>query len=156
MHQLATVDTQARQTSGSRFVAAPAEEIFALLANPHRHGEFDGSETVQAGLKGPTELTLGDSFSMSMSFPLPIGTLPYRVSSKVVEYEQDRLIAWAHFGKHRWRYALEPVDGGTIVTETFDWSTALLPPAIEAVGYPERHRANIDATLDRLAQLFAS
>ena len=150
----ATVDEQARHTSGSRLVTAPANEIFALIANPHRHWEFDGSETVQRGIEGPTELTLGDSFSMAMSFPLPVKALPYRVSSKVVEYEHGTRIAWAHFGKHRWRYELQTVEGGTKVTETFDWSSSIFPPVIAAVGYPERHRSNIDATLDRLAKLF--
>ena len=153
-NQPAIVDIDAQRTWGSRLVAASASEIFALIANPHRHWEFDGSKTVRKGIEGPTELTRGDSFSMAMSFPLPVKALPYRVSSKVVEYEHNVVIAWAHFGKHRWRYELESVVGATLVTETFDWSTSLFPPAIVAVGYPDRHRSNIDATLERLARLF--
>ena len=50
--------------------------------------------------------------------------VPYLTKNTVVEYDEDRLIAWRHLGKHRWRYELEPVEGGTKVTETFDWSTA--------------------------------
>ncbi len=68
------------------------------------------------------------------------------------EYEKDRLIAWAHMGGHRWRYELEPVDGGTRVTETFDWSTSSSPKAIERMGYPKKHPTNMEATLERLDQ----
>ena len=43
------------------------------------------------------------------------------------EFEENRRIAWAHVGGHRWRYELEEVDGGTRVTESFDWSTSRAP-----------------------------
>lgn len=82
---------------------------------------------------------------------MKLGPLPYRISNEVVEFEENRLIAWAHFGGHRWRYELEPVDGATLVTESFDWSTARIPLAIELMGYPKKHPANIEATLERLA-----
>ena len=71
--------------------------------------------------------------------------------STVGEFEQDRLIAWAHFGKHRWRFELEPVGDDTMVTHTFDWSTARSPKFIELMGYPKKHPANLEATLERLA-----
>ena len=93
----------------------------------------------------PEPLVLGSKFGMNMR----IG-LPYRIQNEVVEYEKDRLIAWQHFGRHRWRYEFEPVDGGTKVTETFDWSTSRSPRFIELMGYPKKHPANMDKTLERL------
>ena len=57
----------------------------------------------------------------------------------MVEYERDRLIAWAHLGKHRWRYELDDVPDGTRITETFDWSFSVFPRLIEVAGYPESH-----------------
>ena len=81
---------------------------------------------------------------------MKLGPLPYRISNTVVEFEEDRLIAWQHLGKHRWRYELEPGAGGTKVTETFDWSPSIATAVIEMAGYPERHRASIDQTLARL------
>ncbi len=140
-----------RVVSVSRTINASPEAIFDLLTDPSRHVEFDGSGTVQR-LRGDSDrLELGSKFGMDMK----IGPLPYRISSTVVEFEENRLIAWAHFGKHRWRYELEPVDGGaaTKVTESFDWSTATSPKAIELAGYPKRHPANMEATLERLAAL---
>jgi hypothetical protein len=82
-----------------------------------------------------------------------MGPVPYRMHSTVMEYDENRLIAWAHLGKHRWRYELEPVEGGTSVTETFDWSTAISPKAIELAGYPKKHTANMEATLARLEKV---
>ncbi len=141
------VDMKARRTSASRVIAATPEKIFDILTDPTRHPELDGSGTVQE-LKGrhAGRLELGSKFGMSMK----LSVLPYRVGNTVVEYEKDRLIAWQHFGKHRWRFELEPVEGGTEVTETFDWSTSTSPKALELAGYPERHLGNIERTLERL------
>ncbi len=137
-----------RQVSVSRVIAAPPEAIFAVIADASRHPDFDGSGTVKGAVGEPEPLTLGSTFGMSMK----IG-VPYRIKNVVVEYEQDRLIAWRHLGRHRWRYELKPVEGGTKVTETFDWSTAAVPKAIELMGYPEKHPKDMEKTLERLDAL---
>lgn len=83
--------------------------------------------------------------------------LPYRILNTVVEYEPDRLIAWRHFSGHRWRWQLRDLgDDRTEVTETFDWSTARSPRAIELLGFPSRNRKAIEATLYRLDGLLSS
>ena len=111
----------------SRVVDEPAERVFELLADPAAHALIDGSGTVR-GSKAPadTRLALGSRFGMSMKV-----RIPYLITNEVVEFEEGRLIAWRHFGGHRWRWRLEPVDGGTEVTETFDWSTAKSPVALD-------------------------
>jgi uncharacterized protein YndB with AHSA1/START domain len=134
-----------RQVSVSRVIPAPPEALFAIVADANRHADFDGSGSVKAAVGEPEPLVLGSKFGMNMR----IG-LPYRIQNEVVEYEKDRLIAWQHFGRHRWRYEFEPVDGGTKVTETFDWSTSRSPLFIELMGYPKKHPANMDKTLERL------
>jgi uncharacterized protein YndB with AHSA1/START domain len=143
-----------QMVSVSREIDASPEAIFDLLADPARHGDIDGSGTVQDVRGGSQRLSLGSKFGMSMK----VGPLPYRISSNVVEFEENQLIAWAHFGKHRWRYELEPLDDGarTRVTETFDWSTSAFPKGIELAGYPKKHPANMEATLGRLAALVES
>lgn len=139
-----------QQVSVSRIIAATPQLIFRVVADASLHHVIDGSGTVR-GTKGKAEpLQLGSRFAMRMKLGVP-----YVIGSTVVEFEQDRLIAWAHIGKHRWRYTLEelePVDGEprTEVTETFDWSTSVLPKAIELAGYPKRHVANMELTLERL------
>lgn len=137
-----------QMVSVSRVIDATPEEIFAVIADPSNHPVIDGSGSVQGERFGPDKLTaVGDKFGMKMRFN---GMVPYRITSTVMEFEENERIAWAHFGKHRWRYELEPVEGGTKVTETFDWSTALVPKAIELAGYPKQHPANMEKTLERL------
>jgi uncharacterized protein YndB with AHSA1/START domain len=135
-----------RRVSASKVVAAPPEVVFELLADPAQHALIDGSGTVK-GTRAPsgTRLSLGARFGMSMR----VG-VPYAISNEVVEFEEGRLIAWRHFGGHRWRWELEPVEGGTRVTETFDWSTAKSPVALEVMRMPARNARSIRATLDRL------
>ncbi|MCU1493358.1 MAG: dimethyladenosine transferase [Acidimicrobiaceae bacterium] len=141
-----------REVSVSKTIAVPPRTIFAILTNPSKHPLIDGSGSVGRERSGiPTRLGPGSRFSMDMK-----GVVPYRMTNTVVEFEEDRLIAWRHFGGHRWRWRLEPAgDGATTVTETFDWSTAISPRLIERVGYPERNRVGIVATLDRLDALVA-
>lgn len=143
-----------KMVSVTREIQAAPSVIFDLLADPARHGDFDGSGMVQEARGEAQRLELGSKFGMDMK----MGPLPYRITNKVVEYDADRLIAWMHLGKHRWRYELEPIDGGaaTRVTETFDWSTSPIGKLLELAGYPKKHQANIEATLERLAELVES
>jgi uncharacterized protein YndB with AHSA1/START domain len=138
-----------RVVSVSRVINASPEAIFDVLTDPARHGEIDGSGMVQNVRGESKRLELGSKFGMDMK----MGILPYRITSTVKEFDENRLIAWAHAGKHRWRYELEPVDGGTKVTESFDWSTSPIPKLIEMMGYPKKHPANMEATLERLADV---
>lgn len=141
-----------RTVSVSRVIPAPPEKIFEILSSPAGHAAIDGSGTVLAARDGqPERLVLGSTFGMNMKMGLR-----YRMQNTVVEYEENRRIAWQHFGKHRWRYDLEPVDGGTRVTETFDWSTARSPKFIELMGYPKKHVPNMERTLERLAAVVAT
>ena len=138
-----------RQVSVTRTIPASAAAIFAVLADASQHPRIDGSGTVKGARDAePEPLHLGSRFGMDMK----IG-VPYRITNEVVEYEHDRLIAWRHFGGHRWRYELVPVEGGTEVTETFDWSTSRAPFFIELMGYPMKHPPAMEATLERLEQV---
>jgi hypothetical protein len=131
-----------------RFIPAAPEAIFDVLADPSRHREIDGSGTVQGVRRGaPERLSLGAKFPMSMK----VG-VPYNITNTVVEFEEGRLIAWQHYGRHIWRYRLEPVEGGTKVIEEFDYRPALFPWGLELLRYPQRHRPAMEATLARLAE----
>jgi len=143
--------------SVERVIAAPAGEIFALLVDPTRHQDIDGSGTVREAKGEPERLALGDSFGMSMKMGLP-----YSMVSTVVELEEDRRIAWqtrgpGAIGKHVagriWRYELEPVDGGTLVRETWDirQESPLTKPVVR-LG-KEKTRKNMAATLERIEQV---
>ena len=126
--------------SVSRTIAAPAAEIFAVLADPTRHAEFDGSRMVVRAAVGSHPVTaVGDAFVMEMYY----GELgEYLTRNRVVEFEPDRKIAWepapgeeqgalaagVEVGEapgHRWVYELTPRGPeSTEVTETYDCSRA--------------------------------
>jgi uncharacterized protein YndB with AHSA1/START domain len=136
--------------SASAVVPAPPAAVFDFLRRPANHPALSGDHSVRGTRRGPEVLGEGDRFGMDMRI-----VLPYRVTSKVVEFDQDRRIAWCHLGGHRWRWELEPDgDGSTRVTETFDLSTALLPAALRLAGYPGKHRDNISGSLRRLVEQF--
>ncbi|GAA1878900.1 SRPBCC family protein [Lapillicoccus jejuensis] len=133
--------------SESIVVDAPPSVVFAILADPRQHARIDGSGTVQALLEGPERLSKGATFGVRMR----IGA-PYTIKNTVVEFDEDRRIAWRHFAGHRWRYELEPVGGGTRVTESFDYSryNALAAKVIELAGFPAKNRQGIHETLPKL------
>ncbi len=137
--------------SRTRVIPAPPGRIFDLLADPAAHARFDGSGTVRSAAGNPGRLVLGSRFAMNMR----IG-LPYRITNTVVEFEENRLIAWRHFGGHIWRYELRPVDGGTEVTETFDGSKSRAPLLLVLMGVGKKHPRSIEQTLERLAEAVAA
>ena len=134
--------------SQSVVVPHPPERVFALLADPSAHARIDGSGTVKGSLTGPERLSLGARFGMRMHWGVP-----YVMQNEVVEFEEGRRIAWRHVGHHVWRWVLEPVDGGTRVTEEFDWSTSRAPLVLRAISAPQRNAESIRRTLARLPQV---
>ena len=143
--------------SVERLIAAPAEAIFELLVDPGRHRDIDGSGSVGEPKGGVQRLTLGARFGMSMKMGLP-----YSMASTVIEYDQNRRVAWqtrgpgrvgAHVGGRIWRYELEPVEGGTLVRETWDITqeSAVTKPVVRRAA--EKTRENMAATLERIERL---
>lgn len=119
-------------------IAAPAEAVFAALADPARHVEMDGSEMCQKPAPGTGRLTaVGQSFVMHMAHP-ELGA--YSTRNTVVDLEPGRRIAWGPDadvlseqilallgdikpGGHVFGFELEPTDEGqTAVTHYYDWS----------------------------------
>ena len=106
---------------------ADPSAIFALVADAARHHEIDGSGLVREVKPGaPQKLELGSTFGMSMKMGIGYSTV-----NTVIEYEEDRRIAWQtsfrsfigkFVGGRIWRYELEPVEGGTLVRESWDIS----------------------------------
>lgn len=139
-----------RVISVSRIIPAPADRIFDLLANPSEHPRLDGSGTVARFRKGPSRLSRGARFSMDMR--MGIG---YITSNKVIEFVENRSIAWRHFARFVWRYELEPVEGGTRVTESFDYARPW-GFLLDRTKFPERNRAAMASTLERIERIVTS
>jgi uncharacterized protein YndB with AHSA1/START domain len=140
-----------------RVIAAPPEAIFAFLVDPRKHREIDGSGTVRDAKGEAQSLVLGSKFGMSMKMGLP-----YSMVSTVIEYEENRRIAWQTHGPTAigkfvggriWRYELEPVEGGTLVRES--WDITQESPTTRALVRKgaEKTRKDMAATLERIDNL---
>ncbi|MEI9907008.1 MAG: hypothetical protein WDO06_03055 [Actinomycetota bacterium] len=124
-----------RSLRASRRFEAPAERIFAIVANPHRHADFDGSGMLRGAILEHPISKVGDTFTMKMH---RLGE-DYLMINHVVEFEPGRRIFWApapgdisraqdhdpsNIGipaGYRWGYILSPDgDQATVVTEIFD------------------------------------
>jgi hypothetical protein len=137
--------------SRSTVVPASAEAVFNLLADPRRHHEIDGSGSVNAAqVDAPERLSLNAKFGMNMK-----KGVPYKMTNTVVEFENNKLIGWRHVGGHIWRYILEPVDGGTKVTEQFDWNTNRAPLMLKLMNAEKANAKAIEKTLENLVRVFA-
>jgi ribosome-associated toxin RatA of RatAB toxin-antitoxin module len=143
------VDAGPHKVSRSAEVRAPAGELFAMVADPHRHHELDGSGTVMSTVTGPHQLTKDARFSVRMK---QYGT-PYRVTSVVTDLEDGQVVQWRHPLGHQWRWEFTPLaDGSTRVTETFDYSTVspVKAKGLELFGIPKKNAAGIESTLRKL------
>jgi uncharacterized protein YndB with AHSA1/START domain len=108
--------------SASHEIAAPADKIFELIADPSLQPQWDGNDNLADAPSGQRVRAVGDVFTMTLT----IGSVR---DNRVVEFEEGRLIAWRPSEQggeppgHLWRWELEPLDGSrTRVTHTYDWS----------------------------------
>jgi hypothetical protein len=78
------------------------------------------------------------------------------MTNTVVEFDENRRIAWQHFGGHIWRYILEPVDGGTKATEQFDYNGSKSILILKLRGSMKSNENAMKKTLENIEQHFAS
>ncbi|KUI26437.1 SRPBCC family protein [Mycobacterium sp. GA-2829] len=153
---VSVVDNGPGQVSRAVEVSAPVAEVFALVADPRRHHEFDGSGTVGSNIDAPTKLVAGSRFSTKMR----MYGVPYRITSTITALNPDRLVEWRHPFGHHWRFELEELSPTrTRVIETFDYrDTGALKDRVryyERTGFAKRNAAGIEETLRRLQDRFA-
>jgi uncharacterized protein YndB with AHSA1/START domain len=154
------VTDQVDVVSVERLIAAPPEAIFELLIDPNRHQDIDGSGSLRGPRGDAPRLALGSRFGMSMKMGVS-----YSMQSTVIEFEDNRRVAWqttgpgpvgAHVGGRIWRYELEPVDGGTLVRESWDITQESIITRSVVRRSADKTRKNMSATLERIEQLVTS
>jgi hypothetical protein len=150
------VDAGRNQVSRSVEVHAPAADLFAVVADPRRHHELDGSGTVGENIRAPRRLVAGARFTTKMT----MFGVPYRITSTVTAMKPDELIEWRHPVGHHWRWEFAAITPTiTRVTETFDYrDTGLLKDRLkyyERTGFAKRNAAAIEATLTKLRNRYA-
>jgi len=140
-----------RTVRASREIAAPADVIFELIADPSHQPRWDGNDNLAQAPEGQRVRQVGDVFTMVLSK----GSIR---ENHVVEFDEGRRLAWlpAEPGQtptgHLWRWELTPVGATTTrVTHTYDWSQLTDPGRFTRAQWttPER----LQASLTRLAML---
>jgi uncharacterized protein YndB with AHSA1/START domain len=111
-----------RIVAASREIAASADRIFALIADPTEQPRWDGNNNLKEAAPGQRVRAIGNVFTMHLS----MGSIR---ENHVVEFVEGRRIAWrpAEVGQtppgHLWAWKLEPQGPSlTLVTHTYDWT----------------------------------
>ncbi|HEX2175738.1 MAG TPA: SRPBCC family protein [Nocardioidaceae bacterium] len=140
-----------RVVSASREMAAGADRIFELIADPTQQPRWDGNDNLGKAPSGQRVGAVGEVFTMT--------TTQGKVrENHVVEFDEGSRIAWrpAEPGQeppgHLWRWELQPIDAShTRVTHTYDWTQLT-----DEMRLPRARTTTADklqASLDRLAAL---
>ena len=137
--------------TASRDIAAPAEKIFELIADPELQPRWDGNDNLSEAAPGQRVRAVGDAFLMTTT----TGNVR---ENHVFEFVEARRIAWRPSAPgepapgHLWRWELEPIDAShTRVTHTYDWTRLTDPKRL-----PRAQATTADkllASIDRLAAL---
>ena len=151
--------------SATTVINAPAEAIFAVLADPAKHAAIDGTGWVRETLDSTPLTAAGQIFRMSMYHPNhPDGN--YQMANRVQKFDPPSTISWEpgydagdgtlRFGGWTWRYDLTPAGPSTTtVTLSYDWSA--VPDSIrEHIGFPPFPPEHLGNSLAHLAELVAS
>ena len=148
----------------SRNIAAEPEAIFEVLRSPSGHVQIDASGMLMWA-EGDAAEAVGDRFRMHMDRDalrdFDLGE--YELDVVFTRFEPGRAIEWGIDSErfdppigHVYGYELEPIDGGTRVTQYYDWS-GLHPNYAELLGeaFPIIPEQSILATLGILARTVA-
>lgn len=138
-----------------REVAAPAADVFGLIADPAKQPEWDGNDNLQEAAPDQRVHEVGDVFVMTL-------TNGQDRANEVVEFEEGRLIAWkpSLVGEpqlgHLWRWeVIAEGDDRCGVIHTYDWTGLVDDPKRQA-----RARATTSdklmASVERLAAVAES
>lgn len=148
--------------TATTIISAPAEAIFAVLADPARHAAIDGTGWVREPLDSQPLTVAGQVFRMAMYHPsIPDGT--YQMANRVQVLDPPHAISWEpgqdtgdgspRFGGWVWRYDLDPAGpSGTRVTLSYDWSA--VPDSLrQHIGFPPFPPDHLSNSLAHLAGL---
>jgi len=132
-------------------IAAGADQIFDLIADPSQQPRWDGNDNLANAEAGQRVRRLGDVFTMTLTN----GGIR---ENHVVEFTEARRIAWTPStageqpAGHLWRWELEPLsDTRTLVTHTYDWSRLTDPHRLARARRTTTDA--LQASVDRLAEL---
>ena len=145
----------AEQVSVTTEIAAPAEQVWAMVSDLTRMGEWSPENEGATWLRGATGPKLGATFRGANRN----GKKRWTTLGTIDDAEPGRLLAFRitvlGLKVAEWRYAFEPTAAGCRVTETW---TDLRGPIVKALAKPvtgvgdraTHNRATMEQTLERL------
>ena len=143
----------------SMTIKAPADAIFAVLADPAKHAAIDGTGWVCDPLDRQPLTASGQIFRMAMYHPNhPDGN--YEMANRILVFDPPHAISWKpgynpgdgnlRFGGWIWRYDLAPLGPSeTEVRLSYDWSA--VPKDVRQ--FPPFSHDHLDNSLTHLAEL---
>jgi hypothetical protein len=151
--------------SATTIIHAPAEVIFAVLADPTAHPAIDGTGWIREAVETNPLTAAGQVLRMTMYHPNhPDGT--YQVANRVQVFEPPNVISWEPgqdaddgsltFGGWVWRYDLTPAGPSDCqVTLSYDWSA--VPETVrQHIGFPPFPADHLDNSLGHLGALVSA
>lgn len=145
--------------TATRTIDAPAGEIFAILSDPQRHHEIDGSDMVRSDDRSDRITASGQTFRMNMHHPK---AGDYQTDNHVTGFEQGSLLAWqtgavdADPAGWEWVWRLTPLErDSTEVSVTYDWSKVTDPAVLKRLHFPVVPQEALESTLAGLAAAVA-
>ena len=122
----------AERVSTTRRISAPADVIYAVVADPAGHVRIDGSGMLEAAGDARPLTAVGDTFDIHMD-RTPLNDIPglvkYSVRNTVTRIEPGHLVEWTIGAVdqpplgHVYGWQLDPVsDNETDVTNYCDWT----------------------------------
>ncbi len=145
------------QVSVTREIKAPADQVWAMVSDVTRMGEWSPETVGATWLGGATGPTPGARFRGTNRR----GKKSWKTNATVVEAEPGRLFSFrisaSGLKVAEWRYAFEPTATGCRVTETWIDQRGRI---VKTLGKPvsgvadraTHNRAGMEETLDRLAK----
>ncbi|WP_350269871.1 SRPBCC family protein [Brevibacterium sp. CBA3109] len=117
-----TIDPALKVVSAEIEIAAPASEIFELIADPVRQPEWDGNDNLGTAAQGQRPTSASGSFITTLSKGVDR-------ENHIVDFEEGRLIAWKPsevagepFGQ-KWTWEIEARgERSSLVRQTYDWT----------------------------------
>jgi uncharacterized protein YndB with AHSA1/START domain len=144
------------QVSVSREITAPAEQVWAMVSDVTRMGEWSPENEGAAWLGGATSAQAGAKFRGTNR----IGKRKWKTRATVTEVEPGRRFSFRVSATvikvADWSYEVEPTATGCRVTETWieqrpGWFKPLTQLVTGVSDRPATNRAGMEQTLERIA-----
>jgi len=146
-------DEPSTKQTVTRTVPVSAERIFAVLVDPSRHPEIDGSGMVRRAATTERVTKVGDVFTMEMHQDA-FGD--YQADNHIVVLEFNQKIAWAPAGAggdpigHVWAWELTTDGQSTIVSHSYDWSGVTDEALLAVLNFPRVSSDQMAMTIAKL------